>query len=458
MHQEVSNVRNFFIVFQREFIETLRSRFFRTTSTVFCLILILALVTSIIIAFTPANTTQPPPDEDAADITEGQSDSTYFYTCTAAFDDLTGQFPLERLAALTPTVQYDRQHYSYGTMLSLFNEGTDLFLVVDSQNSVSLYISPKSNVGNVLVSLQDALDRIVCEQLLAADGLSEAEINTLLGASCDIICTKISANELSGDNTEPNSSLAALFISSSYAAQITIFLMSSLLFLSISLYGQMVSMRVMREKSSRMIEVLVTSASPEELLCGKVLGVGAAGLGQVLLFFVLLILCTSSLAEKLSLYFGRGLSFVSELIELIAAVALPALLFLLLGFFQLAFIFGALGAASSDTESVSGLAALPLRIPSLGYILAMFAPMLTGTEFLTVVSLLPMLSPFVMPVRLCVESVPTWELVLSIAFQVASIVASAALSARLYRDWMLRFNERPPRVRELLRTLMGRRA
>jgi len=217
----------------------------------------------------------------------------------------------------------------------------------------------------------------------------------------------------------------------------------------------MVSSRVASEKSTRMIEVLATSASPAELLCGKVLGVGTAGFLQVSVFYTALLALGGAALHRLSGLSDYAAGILSGIVSSAAQNMGAVFLYLLLGFFQLAFIYGGIGAMSTDNDSVSGFAAIPLQLPSIGYMIAMLAPSISGSALLNAASYIPLVAPFAMPARLGVSEVSLWEVLLSLIIQFSFIALTAVISAKLYRRCMLRYGQ-PPKIREIFSIITSR--
>ena len=439
-------MKNFPIVFAREFRETVRSRFFITTSVLFSVLLLLALALLLAVHLIPAGSMQTPSD-DLVGITADQSALPAQYS--VVIDDCTDGTLSERLAGHTPMVQYLPQKLTNSAIRSVFEQGADGCMVIQTDGSIIYYINPFDYDVGLTGYIQDALDAIAREDAMMAQGLSADEASIISGITGSITYSEVSNSD---QLTPPAYSGADQSGYTDTGASLGIYLMATLMFTSISFYGQMVSARVAHEKSSRMIEVLATSASPAELLCGKVLGVSTAGFIQIFTFCSLLLAAVGAAIGKLAALSPELAALLSGVIGQ-TGVNLPfMLLYLVLGFVQLAFIYGGLGAMSSDTESVSGFAALPLQLPMIGYFIAMLSPMLSGSALLTAASHIPIISPFAMTARLGIEQVQPWEIILSAALQLAAIAVTAVLSARLYRRGMLRYGQ-PPKFKELLKAI-----
>jgi ABC-2 type transport system permease protein len=229
------------------------------------------------------------------------------------------------------------------------------------------------------------------------------------------------------------------------------YIMWFILYMAILLYGLQVMGSVVEEKNSRVIEVLVSSLRPFQLLAGKVGGVGGVGLFQLLIWggaARLLLTQRTRLAEVVGLQMGTGQSITlpSIPIDLISV----CLLYFLLGYFLYAAMFAAVGAMSS-TEAEARQAQTPvvmlLAIPAIMLIAVLDNP---DGSLAVVLSLVPFSSPIAMPVRWAATEVPLIELGLSVALVGFMLVATTWLAARIYRVGILMYGRRPG-LRELVR-------
>ncbi|WP_181771933.1 ABC transporter permease [Amycolatopsis pittospori] len=203
-----------------------------------------------------------------------------------------------------------------------------------------------------------------------------------------------------------------------------------LLYMSIVTYGTLVAQGVVEEKSSRVVEILLSTVRPWHLLLGKVIGLGLVGLTQLVIIG------------------GAGLIVASATDVLtLSGVATSALLWgvvwYLLGFLLYATIYGAMGSLVSrqeDTQSVIGPVNIVLILGFVvGFNLLAQAPDGTGTKIL---SLVPLLSPVLMPARIASGSAEVWEIALSLGLTAGAIVLFTWLGARIYQNSVLRVGSR----------------
>lgn len=203
-----------------------------------------------------------------------------------------------------------------------------------------------------------------------------------------------------------------------------------LLYMSIVTYGTLVAQGVVEEKSSRVVEILLSTVRPWHLLLGKVIGLGLVGLTQLVIIG------------------GAGFAVASATNVLtLSGVATSALLWgvvwYLLGFLLYATIYGAMGSLVSrqeDTQSVIGPVNIVLILGFVvGFNLLTQDPEGTGTKIL---SLVPLLSPVLMPARIASGSAEVWEIALSLGLTAAAIVLFTWLGARIYQNSVLRVGSR----------------
>jgi ABC-2 type transport system permease protein len=216
-----------------------------------------------------------------------------------------------------------------------------------------------------------------------------------------------------------------------------------LIFITLVIYGMWVAAGVVAEKSSRVMELLISAATPGELVIGKVVGIGLAGLVQYVAILVPA-LATLLIQDRIAI----ALLGSSSGLDLSLSALSPGLLaaygaFWILGFTLYALIYAAAGSLVSRAEDLQVLA-LPLSIIAIvGYVQAVMA--LSGgiSPLVRIASYVPFWSPFVMLTRLSVGRVEPWELVLSFGLLAASIPIVGVIAVRVYSAGVLLYGQRP---------------
>ncbi len=216
-----------------------------------------------------------------------------------------------------------------------------------------------------------------------------------------------------------------------------------LIFITLVIYGMWVAAGVATEKSSRVMELLVSAASAEQLLAGKVVGLGAAGLTQYLAILLpagLILVVQEVLAAAI---LGPAAGETVSLAGLTPGLLVAFLAYFVLGFAFYAVIYAAAGSLVSRQEDLQ-VVALPLSLLSMaGYLIAIVSIPGGFDALARIASFVPFWSPFVMLARIMVSRVEPWELALSLGILAGSVVAAAAVAVRVYRAGVLLYGQRP---------------
>jgi ABC-2 type transport system permease protein len=216
-----------------------------------------------------------------------------------------------------------------------------------------------------------------------------------------------------------------------------------MLFLTLVIYGMWVAAGVVAEKTSRVMELLISAASPRQLVIGKVVGIGLAGLTQYIGILIPALLVLSVEDQVSVVLFGPAGAIAPSLSALTPALLLAFGLFFVLGFLLYSLIYAAAGSLVSRQEDLQ-MIALPLAVIAMvGYLIALMALLGSGSGITKLASYVPFWSPFVMLTRLTVGRVEPWELVLAFALLIAAIGVVVVLAIRVYAAGVLLYGQRP---------------
>jgi ABC-2 type transport system permease protein len=217
-----------------------------------------------------------------------------------------------------------------------------------------------------------------------------------------------------------------------------------LMFLSILIYGMWVATGVAAEKSSRVMELMISAASPRQLVIGKVAGIGGAGLTQYVAIALPALLVLAFQDRISAAVLGPGGAAGAPITGLTGGLLLAYGTFFLLGFTLYAFVYAAVGSFVSRPDDLQTLS-LPLSLLAMAGYLGALPILLTGGGggIARLMSFLPPFSPFAMLARLMVGPVPPWEVALSLTLLVASIVVVAVAAIRIYSAGVLLYGQRP---------------
>jgi ABC-2 type transport system permease protein len=225
-------------------------------------------------------------------------------------------------------------------------------------------------------------------------------------------------------------------------------------FLTLVFYGLWVAAGVVAEKASRVMELLISAATAPQLVVGKIVGIGMAGLTQVLL-----VLAPALAALLLSGEIGNGLlgedpGAGTSLAGLSPGLLVAFLVYFVLGFALYAALYAGAGSLLSRAEDLQ-IVALPLSIPAIaGYLPAVLALSGGSSSIIRIASYVPIWSPFVMLSRLSIGHVEPWELALSLGLLVATVPLVTWLSIRVYRAGVILYGQ-PPTLRTFARAIRG---
>jgi len=216
-----------------------------------------------------------------------------------------------------------------------------------------------------------------------------------------------------------------------------------LLLISIVIYGMWVATGVASEKSSRVMELMISAASPRQMLTGKVAGIGSAGLAQYLAIALPALILLALQDRIAAAVLGPDWVSGAPLGGLTPALLAGYGCFFLLGFVLFALIYAAMGSFVSRPDDLQTLS-LPLSLVAMaGYLIAVVALGGGSGSIVTIASFVPPFSPFVMLARLMVSAVQPWEVLLSMGLLVAAIALVAIIATRMYAAGVLLYGQRP---------------
>ncbi|WP_347552376.1 ABC transporter permease [Pseudalkalibacillus hwajinpoensis] len=221
-------------------------------------------------------------------------------------------------------------------------------------------------------------------------------------------------------------------------ARVFVYILLFVIYFSVIFYGNMVAVEVATEKSSRVMEILISSVSPVKQMFGKILGVALLGLTQ----YGIIILC--------GYLFMQGnddnvtqtgfLSFL-DFSNLSPSLVIYAIVFFILGYLLYATILAMVGSLVSRAEEVQQLI-LPVQfLIIIAFFIAMFGLGNPSAPFVTIASYIPFFTPVVMFLRIGMLAVPFWEIAISLSLLIGAIVLFGILGAKVYRGGVLMYGK-----------------
>lgn len=224
------------------------------------------------------------------------------------------------------------------------------------------------------------------------------------------------------------------------------FVFVALLFIPILIYGQEVMRGIIQEKSDRIVEILISSMSPLELLSGKIFGMAAVGLTQMAIWAVM--------AGALAVYAGAMAAMAGfNLSQFFRPVmAFYFILFYLLGYLLYVCVYAVGGAVVNTEKEAQNFLGPIVMILMVPWFLLMPIVMNPESTMAVVFSLIPIYTPITMFVRVLVSDPPMWQVGLSIALSIGTIYGMFWLTAKIFRVGILSYGKRPT-IPELWRWL-----
>jgi ABC-2 type transport system permease protein len=224
-----------------------------------------------------------------------------------------------------------------------------------------------------------------------------------------------------------------------------------LIFMSVYLYGVMVANGVAEEKGSRIMEILVNAATPFQLMTGKIIGIGSAGLTQMSAFVIVGI--SALLIQnpiKAALLGNNSNALNLNITGSSISLLLLLLVYFILGFLLYATLFAALGALVKRQDEVQN-AVQPLTwLFMVGYFVSFFGIYSPDATWVKVISYIPFWTPTTMLMRIGVGSATWWEIAITIVIMIVSIFVCAIIAARIYRYGVLMYGQKPS-MRQLVK-------
>ncbi len=217
-----------------------------------------------------------------------------------------------------------------------------------------------------------------------------------------------------------------------------VYVLVIVLFMGVMITGQLIATEITAEKSSRVMEVLITSVSPLKQMFGKIVGMLIVGLSQILLIAGVAVI---NLTLPHNIDTLKNLNIDLGAIDPLLIVF--AVIFYLLGYFLYSTLYAAVGSIVSRTEDL-GQAVMPLTLFSLaGFYLAIFGLTTPNATYVVISSFIPFFSPFLMFMRIGLTDPAWWEVALSLAILCGTIFGLGWLSAKIYRTGVLMYGKRP---------------
>ncbi len=301
--------------------------------------------------------------------------------------------------------------------------------VLDSADSYTYYVNNLSLYDSNTQIANTLLESVYKANAMLNYGLTLEEVSQIMSVSIS------SKTETLGKNQ----------IDNFFYTYIMIFA----LYMVILLYGQMVATNVATEKSSRAMELLVTSAKPTSMMFGKVLASCSAGFIQLILVFGSAILFYNINGDS-----WADIPIVASIFDMPLSLFAYMLVFFVLGFLIYAFLYGAIGSTASKLEDIN-TSVMPITFLFIFAFIVVMISMSSGDVdnlLMKICSYIPFTSSMAMFTRIAMSTVAWHEITLSIVVLAVSVVVIGYISARIYRVGVLLYGT-PPKMIKILKTV-----
>ena len=338
---------------------------------------------------------------------------------------------------------------------------------VMQSSDVRLYTNSSSSM-----MLEESIENMI-ERILESEKLKLHNIENLQQI-IDSAKTNITLQSFRNDKQEQSQSAGASFAIG--------YILAFVLYMFLIIYGQMVMQAVIEEKTTRVLDLLVTSVRPFQLMLGKILGVASVAVVQVAIWGVLIFgfgavgssmlisktLSTEEITQLTELQQGTldtstvDPEILSELqlfatftdFGYLAMIFIYLILFLIGGYLLYSALFAAVG-ASVDNVMDAGQLTTPIMLPIILALMMMFVVMKDPNSSLAIwFSIIPLTSPIVMMARIP-AGIPTWEPIVSLIVLYATILGTIWLAAKIYRVGILMHGKKPT-LKELWRWVVSK--
>lgn len=319
----------------------------------------------------------------------------------------------------------DRETLKEELKIKVSSTEIDGFIVIPANavtdsDPISLYAR---NTGNFDMNrqLRSSINKIITDYRITQSGL-EPEVVNKLTHWIDLKTIKITKS-----SEEKEGGFLKDYLST--------FAMVMILYMTIVLYGSSIMRGVIQEKNTRIIEILLSSASSFQLMLGKILGIGAAGLTQYLIW---------SVFGVMIIKYGNLITGAeSPLLSLSPDVFIYFIIFFVLGYFLFATLYASIGAlANSDQEAqqMSFPVVFMLIVP---LIMMTFLTKNPDSNISIVLSMVPFFSPILMFSRINISTPPFYEILICIILMLVTILIITWIAAKVYRLGILMYGKRP---------------
>ncbi|MEG9296239.1 ABC transporter permease [Mangrovibacillus sp. Mu-81] len=346
-------------------------------------------------------------------------------------------------------VVQDETGYLYSMLKAQVTVTNDEIKLTDSTDSIE-EIETKIEEGEVkgLLVLTEGKDGLP-EAQYKSSSLSDSSVTSDLQLALQNIKSSLAANKLnlsseelatlSGPVTFEKTALSEGAKSEEELSQARgiVYVLLFFIYFSVIAYANMTAMEVATEKSSRVMEILISSVSPVKQMFAKIIGIGLVGLTQLAIILGVGYVTLLNRKDELAGGFFESFGFES----LSVSVILYAVVYFLLGYFLYATLAALLGSLVSRIEDVQQMIMPMTFLIMIGFFISMFGLGNPESSFVTVTSYIPFFTPMVMFLRVGMLNLPVYEPMIGIALLLVTIILLGVFGARVYRGGVLLYGK-----------------
>ena len=340
------------------------------------------------------------------------------------FDD-----QLETLNTLDPNYKYEPTDDSFDEIKSKLESGdASSAITIDktADNVKITYITENTAMLNGFpTGLMDALSALYTNIQIQKLGLTEQQLASLV-PNFEFELRQTEDQTIGGN-------IGVMLI------------LSCILFFAIYFCAFQVSSSITTEKTSKIMETLVTSTSPRTIILGKTIGIGLVGLGQVLLFAITAIICAKLCLDQ------EILNALLDLSNFTPYLAIITIVYFILGYFAYALLYALTGSTVSKPEDIQSANTPVVILTMVGFYLSYFTLTNPTGDLNIFASLLPISSPFCMPLRVMMGLANGWDVALSIAILLIFCFIVAHIAIKVYSNAILNYGSRMT-IKDIIRT------
>lgn len=335
----------------------------------------------------------------------------------------------------------DSENLFEGNLEALNGEGASNNFIIQNENIDEKEIKEKINSGEIESCLvfkksENQIDiKYYVESVVSFGEIPEEVMNAFSGIYQNLQISKLGLTEeqLQSLNTNFNVETIETDENAASGNPIVIMLLSIVLFYAIYFCAYQVSSSITTEKTSKIMETLITSTNPRTIVLGKTIGIGVVGLIQIILIVVVAIISAMNFLPEGTL---EGVLDMKNITLLLGVVTV---IYFIFGYFFYALLYALTGSTVSKPEDINSANSPIAILAVLGFYLAYFSMMNPSSKVNVVASILPISSPFSMPFRVMMGTATTGELIGSIAVLIISIILIAKISIKIYSSAILNY-------------------